>query len=294
MENKNLPCDMTNVISANSKYIAFLGSMQKFEKDYPQFAKVVMEKIFKNNPDNIDRMFYRECDDALRQRIIDFVSRYISENNIAQGQGAVPGTGSNSQANPIPNKFKVFQEPVTGADINKIKEFMADAVVIANTFVEQIRVKDNDFATKLSNQIDALYKKYLVHVESSNHQYQYMDFIKHLNEVFDKISPADYLDNTNHLKTFLVKKVSTSNFNLEKFTKSMSSALADSYELADEIGKKNKFLAKRIRDQAFALYEKYMSDTLSDGATLDVNYELFVKALNKLMIDSIEMNKAPK
>ena len=294
MENKNLPCDMTNVISANSKYIAFLGSMQKFEKDYPQFAKVVMEKIFKNNPDNIDRMFYRECDDALRQRIIDFVSRYISENNIAQGQGAVPGTGSNSQANPIPNKFKVFQEPVTGADINKIKEFMADAVVIANTFVEQIRVKDNDFATKLSNQIDALYKKYLVHVESSNHQYQYMDFIKHLNEVFDKISPADYLDNTNHLKTFLVKKVSTSNFNLEKFTKSMSSALADSYELADEIGKKNKFLAKRICDQAFALYEKYMSDTLSDGDTLDVNYELFVKALNKLMIVSIEMNKAPK
>ncbi|WP_295615704.1 hypothetical protein [uncultured Methanobrevibacter sp.] len=175
MENKTLSMDEDIIITdSNSEYEAFLASWNKFAKEYPDIAKNVLEILFKNSERVMKDQFIEIGGDALRKKIIDFV-KYI----LNSGQDQIPIPNQDS------DKFVILAKSTNDTSIADIKGFMAEAVNTAKGFVNQINTKDNALATKLNSDIDKLYKEYLNHVESSNHEWQYKKFISALQKLFE-------------------------------------------------------------------------------------------------------------
>ena len=269
-------------------FLSLLGSWQTFETRYPQIAGIVLESEFGDNLLNMYNKYEAMGAQGVRDRIIEFVNKIDPK--------LYPNIGIESSSNqkpnaylPIVDNFYIPQHNVAGTSVDDIIGFMNEAVEQANAHVERIRPRDEPLANSLRTQIDKLYTDYLGYVKSYNHQYQYIMFIQSLNELFKGLNPANYIDPNAQLKSFIIKKDSTDNFNRQKFIESMDKSLKFANDFADEVAKTNKILADRLRNSANALYKTAM-DKVNNGGDRKFYYEEFVNSLNKLFLDHIDAN----
>ena len=296
-ENKNLRLDLNEISSESFEYQCLLASWQKFESEFPVIAKYVLEKRFNDNINNLEISYELIGDDRTRQDLIAYIKDILFSGKVKVGQNSVASQNLISLNPEVSQslevgRFVIDPENVAGADVNKIMKFMDDAVKTANGFVGEIRRMDRPLAASLSSQIDSLYQDYLVHVVSSNHQWQYLKFINALNALFDNIDPAKYVDSSDKLKSFIIKKESNTHYSPQRCIDDMTKSLGIADDFVREVNKTNKVLAKRIYDKAHALYDDYVAK-VKQGAYGEWYYSTFVNKLNGLFTDYIESSKVP-
>ena len=140
-----------NLISnIDPDYHAFKKSWKKIEDKYPEIAKYVLDKLYKNDMDKLEKEFSEKEDESTRKKIFDFIKNHFSSNKDNNAPNQQGGNFEVHKVNIGTNKNNTFY----------MTNFMEGAITNAKRYIETIQKKDENLAKGLNERVYKINKTF--------------------------------------------------------------------------------------------------------------------------------------